>query len=143
AKRPPGRSAVVGCCAKRRRTGAAGGAANVHICGDCAIQRGWNACRNGGAAVHASGGGGRSRQRETQEVPTHGCSDHGRVGPTALFAGLLSHHSPLLTCCREGERPLRALHSILAGGTRPLATFPSVEWERAPLACCTVLMHGR
>ena len=31
---------------------------------------------------------------------------------------------------------------VASTGMRPLATFPSVEWGCAPLACCTVPVHG-
>src|SRR6266567_7776392 len=104
ANRSPGCSTVVGCCSAWSDAGATGCTANVLLCRYRAIQRGWHAGWYGGAAIHDRGGGGRSCQWETHEVPTYGYSDYGRVGSTALLAGLLSHHPPLLTVVERRKR---------------------------------------
>src|SRR5258708_17957968 len=103
ASRPPSISTVVGCCSAWSCASPTRRTADVLLCGYRAIQRGWHACRYRRATEHDSGRGGRSRELETQQVPTHGCSDYGRVGSPSLFAGLLPHPPPLLTRCREGN----------------------------------------
>src|SRR5207249_3503031 len=49
------------------------------------------------------------------------------------------HHPPLLTRCREGNALSTLSWQV---GRAHLPPFPSLEWGRAPLAFCTVPVHG-